>query len=266
MAQIYASNVLNGLVIDLGYHWTDISAVYDGFLLSHAKASTPVGVKACLAFRVQDLKTNSSLVSTLSPPENPLSPEALHQTFQDLALTLYHRGLVKPPVLGPAQLASGEAEEEGITDVASILVAGKERAVIEANIKKRASQKASAAEQAKLKEIEALDLITVEFNGEEVTVGKERHRFCDPLFDPRVLKHVPGLEATLFGRSEKEKEQNPVLSVSEAASHVLSKAEVDQRQYILGSPNAPGGLLATGNTTSYVKGVSASCIEIVVNS
>ena len=86
------------------------------------------------------------------------------------------------------------------------------------------------------------------------------------MFDPRVLKHVPGLEATLFGHSEKEKEQNPVLSVSEAASHVLSRAEVDQRQYILGSPNAPGGLLATGDMTSYVKGVSASCIEIVVNS
>ena len=254
MAQMYACNALNGLVIDLGYHWTDISAVYDGFLLKHARAGTPVGIKACLAFLAQVLKTNSSIVSTLSPPENPLSPEALHQAFQDLASTLYHRGLIKPPVLGQSQLASGEPEEEGVTDIASILVAGKERAVIEANIKKRASQKASAAEQAKLREIEALDLISVEFNGKEVTVGKERHRFCDPLFDPRVLKHVPGLEATLFGHGEKEKERNPVLSVSEAASYVLGRTEVDQRQYILGSPNAAGGLLATGDMTSYIKG------------
>ena len=254
MAQIYASNALNGLVIDLGYHWTDISAIYDGFLLKRARAGTPVGVKACLAFLAQVLKTNSTIVTTLSPPENPLSPEALHQAFQDLASTLYHRGLIKPPVLGPAQLASGEVEDEGVTDIASILVAGKERAVIEANIKKRANQKASAAEQAKLREIEAMDLITLEFNGKEVTVGKERHRFCDPLFDPRVLKHVPGLEATLYGHSEKEKGQNPVLSVSEAASHVLGRAAVDQRQYILGSPNAAGGLLATGDMTSYIKG------------
>jgi len=254
MAQIYSSNALNGLIIDLGYHWTDVSAVYDGFLLKQARTSTPVGVKACLAFLAQVLKTNTSIISTLSPPESPLSPEALHQAFQDLASTLYHRGLIKPPVLGPSQLASGEAEEEGVTDIASILIAGKERAVIEANIKKRANQKASIAEQAKLKEIEALDLITLEFNGKEVTVGKERHRFCDPLFDPRVLKHVPGLEATLFGHSEKEKDQNPVLSVSEAAWHVLSRVEVDQRQYILGSPNAAGGLLATGDMTSYIKG------------
>lgn len=257
MAQLYACNALNGLVIDLGYHWTDISAIYDGFLLKYARASTPVGVRACLAFLAQVLKTNSSLVSTLSPPENPLSPEALHQVFQDLASTLYHRGLIKPPVLGSSQLATGEVEEEGvITDIASILVAGKERAVIEANIKRRANQKASAAEQAKFREIEALDLITLEFNGKEITVGKERHRFCDPLFDPRVLKHVPGLEATLFGHSEKEKDQRPVLSVSEAASHVLSRTEVDQRQFILGSPIAAGGLVATGDMTSYIKGWS----------
>lgn len=264
MAQLYACNALNGLVIDLGYHWTDVSAIYDGCLLKHARASTPVGIKACLAFLAQVLKTNSSLVSTLSPSDNPLSPEALHQVFQDLASTLYHRGLVKPPVLGSSQLATGEVEEEGIVDIASILVAGKERAVIEANIKKRANQKASAAEQAKFKEIEALDLITLEFNGKEVTVGKERHRFCDPLFDPRVLKHVPGLEATLFGHREKEKDVRPVLSVSEAASHVLSRTEVDQRQYILGSPNAAGGLVAAGDMTSYIKGGFIRGLEISI--
>lgn len=265
MAQMYSCNALNGLVIDLGYYWTDVSAVYDGFLIKQARASTPVGIKACLAFLAHVLGTNTSITSTLSPPENPLTPRALQQVCQALALTIFRRGLIKPPVLGSSQLASGEVEEE-VTDIASIIVAGKERAVIEANIKKRASQKASAAELAKLKEIEALDLITVEFNGKEVTVGKERHRFCDPLFDPRVLKHVPGLhttifggcdrETTMFGYSEREMDRNPVLSVSEAAWHVLSRVEVDQRQYILGSPSAAGGLLATGDMTSYIKGSS----------
>ena len=212
------------------------------------------------------LKTNTSIVSTLSPPDNHLSPEALHQAFQDLASTLYHRGLFKPSVLGPAQLATGEVEDEGVTDIASIILAGKERAVIEANIKKRANQEASAAEQAKLKEIEALDLIIIEFNSKEVAVGKERHRFCDPLFDPRVLKHVTGLEATSFGHSEKEKEQNPVLSVSEAAWRVLSGVEVDQRQHILGSPIVAGGLPATGDMTSYIKGLPTYTSGVIVAS
>ena len=126
----------------------------------------------------------------------------------------------KPPVLGLSQLASGEAEDGGITDITSIILAGKKRAVTEANTKKRTKKGAFAAEKAKLKEIEALDLVMLEFNGKEVTVGKERHRLCDPLFDPRVLKHVPVLDARFFGHNEKEKEQNPVLSV--AAWRVLS--------------------------------------------
>ena len=50
MAQMYSSNALNGLIIDLGYHWADVSAIYDGFLLTRARASTPVGIRACLAF------------------------------------------------------------------------------------------------------------------------------------------------------------------------------------------------------------------------
>jgi len=34
VAQMYLSNVLDGLLIDLGYHWADVSAVFDGFLLT----------------------------------------------------------------------------------------------------------------------------------------------------------------------------------------------------------------------------------------
>jgi len=80
-----------------------------------------------------------------------------------------------------------------------------------------ANQKASTGEQVKLGETEALDLVTLESNDKELTVGRERHKFCDPLFDPRVLKHIPELEVTLFGHDEKEKEQDSVSSVSEAA-------------------------------------------------
>jgi actin-related protein 9 len=99
-----------------------------------------------------------------------------------------------------------------------------------------------------LKEIEALDLVTIEFAGKELTVGKERHRFCDPLFDPRVLRNIPGLQTS--GTDEK-----PQLSISETAGHSIGRTEVDQRQYMLGSPLAAGGIFFTGDITNYVKGV-----------
>ena len=77
------------------------------------------------------------------------------------------------------------------------------------------------------------------------------------------LKHVTGLEATSFGHSKKEKEQNPVLSVSETARHVLSRVEVDQR-HILGGPIVAGGLMATGDMTSYIKGLSTCTSGVIV--
>lgn len=246
IAQIYAANALHGLVVDIGNRYTDVTPIYDGFPLHAARASTPLGVEHCLQYLAQVLRGNTSLVNTLSPPEAPLSPEDIQKTLLDLARHLYHEGLIKAPSVGGSSATTGEVEDEGVTDIASILVAGKERAVIEANIKKRANQKASAAEQAKLREIEALDLITVQFGGKELTVGKERHRFCDPLIDPRALRHVPGLQPS--------NDDKPVLSVSEVAGHAIGRTDVDQRQYILGSPAAAGGILFTGEMTNHIKG------------
>ena len=95
-------------------------------------------------------------------------------------------------------------------------------------------------------------------------VGSERDKLCDPLFDSRVPKNVPGLEATLFGRTEKEKEHNPVLSVSKVVWRVYSRVETNQWQYTLGSLGVAGGLLATGDMTSHVKGLSICGTETIV--
>ena len=38
MAQLYSPNALNGPAIDPGYHWTDVSAICDCFLLTRASA------------------------------------------------------------------------------------------------------------------------------------------------------------------------------------------------------------------------------------
>jgi len=60
------------------------------------------------------------------------------------------------------------------------------------------SQNTSTGAQAKLKETEVLGFVTPELNGEELTVGRERHRFRDPWINPRALKHDPGLAAAFL--------------------------------------------------------------------
>jgi actin-related protein 9 len=140
-----------------------------------------------------------------------------------------------------------EAEDEGVTDIAAVLVAGKEKAVIESGMKRRLTAKASAAEQARAKEIEALDLITVEFRGKEVTLGKERHRFCEPLFDLNAF--TLGKSTTPDEHASPEGDSIP-MTLQDAVNHAIRLTDVDQRQYIW------HGLMVTGDIATYVKGIA----------
>lgn len=245
IAQFYAAlsgTDLSGLVVDIDDTHTDVYPIHDNLLVHNAHVVVDYGIRDCEHYLAHLLLSNSSVVSTLSPPENPLTPEKLHETLVEVARQIWKEGLVKV-------LAEGEAadlDEEGITDIAAVVVAGKEKAVIESSLKKRANQKASAAEQARAKEIEALDLVTMEFQGKSLTLGKERHRFCEPLFDPSLLVGVPGIP-------KKTRGQQSVLPLQSAVGHAVGLTEVDARQYIY------QGLFVTGELTSHIKGEHILC-------
>ncbi|OCH91003.1 actin-like ATPase domain-containing protein [Obba rivulosa] len=245
VAQFYATisgSQLSGVVVDIDRDFTDIAPIADGFPVHTARTTLSYGLSHCELYLAHILRSNQSLVSALSPQDNPLSEEALQSTLLDLAQHLWQEGLIKV-------LAEGEAardlEEEGVTDIAAVLVAGKEKAVIESGMKKRATAKATAAEQARAREIEALDLITVEFRGHSLTIGKERHRFCEPLFDPTLLSVLPGIPP----RKDPFETMRPLhTAVAEAVAHT----EVEQRAYIW------QGLFVTGEITNHIKGLGAA--------
>ena len=184
MAQLYAASALSGVVVDIGDTLTDITPIYDGIPLTGARTAIGVGTRHCERFLAHLLRSNTSVSALFT--ELAIPPADQPSAFRALARQVWQAGLVRVPVDG---VAVREAEDEGVTDIAAVLIAGKEKAVIESGMKRRATAKASAAEQARAKEIEALDLITVEFRGKEVTLGKERHRFCEPLFDLNPLSH-----------------------------------------------------------------------------
>lgn len=233
-AQIYATTSLTGVVVEIGWEKTDISPIYENFILQHACSTVSLGLKHCQNYLAHLLRSNQSLISTLSPPESPLSPEELQSTLLELINQIWEEGHIKIPSSGETLIV----EDEGITDIAAIVVAGKEKAVIESGMKRKATAKASAAEQARAKEIEALDLLTVQFRGLSLTLGKERHRFCEPLFDPGLLKAVNG-EAQVASE----------MPLHEAVGLAVRRADVDQRLYIW------GGLFVTGDVTRHVKGI-----------
>jgi actin-related protein 9 len=153
-------------------------------------------------------------------------------------------------------MAVREAEDEGITDIAAVLVAGKEKAVIESGMKRRATAKASAAEQARAKEIEALDLVTIEFRGKEVTLGKERHRFCEPFFDLNI--RALGEGAALDEHASPEGD-GMRMTLHDAVNHAVRLTDVDQRQYIW------HGLIVTGDVATHVKGEFSPAIYLTLH-
>ncbi|KAJ7089682.1 actin-related protein [Mycena belliarum] len=239
VGQLYAANSLSGVVVDIGHDRTDITPIYDGFIVHSARTSTSVGIRDCQNYLAHLLRSNQSVMSAISPPDAPLDSGAARSVLLELVNQVWKDGHVKVPSDGETAVV----EDEGVTDIAAVIVAGKERALIESGMKKRANAKASAAEQQRAREIEALDLITVQFRGHSLTLGKERHRFCEPLFDPSLLRGM----AITDTRPKLPCEMT--LSLQEAVGLSVAQTEVDHRQYIW------GGLLVTGDLTRQVKGI-----------
>ncbi|TFK51660.1 actin-like ATPase domain-containing protein [Heliocybe sulcata] len=241
VAQIYAGNALSGVVVDIGEEYTDVNVLYDGFLVRECTESVKLGMKDCREHLASLLRTNQTVMTAISPPEAPLSDKQTDSALVSLISHLLSTSLIKPPTAIGTTIVTDEPED-GVTDIAAIVLAGKEKAVIENNMKKRANAKATAAEQAKMREIEAMDLVEIkdwEWDGKarEVVVGRERHRFCEPLFDPKVAK---------------KDTKTDLWSLQEVIGAAVQRADIEQRQYVW------GGLFVTGEFAKYIKGMGTS--------
>lgn len=234
MAQIYAIGALTGVVVDIGLEKTDITPIYDGFILKNTRETISIGLRDCQAYLAHILSLNQSVMTALSPAEAPASPQELQVALLDLVKEIYEEGRVKVPSDGETQIV----EEDGVTDIAAVVMAGKEKAVIENSMKKKSITKQTAEERARNAEIEKLDLLTIQFRDKSITLGKERHRLCEPLFDPSLLNTLPN-----------RTDPPPSLSLQETVGHAVLQADADQRQYIW------HGLFVTGEITKHVKGM-----------
>lgn len=239
LAQIYAVNTLSGLVVDIGQDETDITPVYDCFIQHNSVESIPIGINDCEKYIASIFRRTESIVNALSPPDEPLTPDQLSTSLLALVRQAWKEGLIKATLDNEAII---DGEDEGVTNIAAVLVAGKEKAVIETGMKKRAVAKATAAEQARAKEIEALDLVTVQFGEKSVTIGRDRHRFCEPLFDPLVLQGVEGIQ-------RKEWKTGGPISLQDACGLAVSRTDLIARTSIW------DGVFVTGEISSLVKGV-----------
>jgi actin-related protein 9 len=202
--QLYGANSMSGIVVDVGYGSTDITPIVEGEICSYGVMNVPIGIRHCELYLSYILRRLTNILYSLNTPTQ-LSPSDLDAAILALVRQAWSDGLIQPPFTEGASssvIAASTDESAGMEDIAAILVAGKEKALIEAaNARKNTTAQAKkAAASAAEKERAALDLVDVKFSFtpkstpdllEEksitVTLGKERHQFCEPLFDPLLL-------------------------------------------------------------------------------
>ena len=210
LLQLYAANNLSGIVVDIGRDTTDITPIVECEIHRYGLQTVPIGVEDCELYLAHLLKSNTSVITQLNTPVQ-LSPENLNKALLKLVRQVWHDGLIHVPFTEGFTPAQAPPEDDGGMNIAAVLVAGKEKAVIEAagQRKKTAAQEKRAAATAAEKERVALDLVDIEFaftaplsSGEgdqadtteertvTITLGRERHKFCEPLFDPALLSRI----------------------------------------------------------------------------
>jgi actin-related protein 9 len=240
LMQLFAANALYGVVIDISYTSTTITPITDSIIQHNHEVNIAVGTRDCELYLANLLRSNQSLVTALSEG-GALTDEDLTAQLLELAQQVWHDNLVKVPSDG--ETAQTE-EDEGITNIAALLVAGKEKAAIEAGTKKKATAKQTQAEREREREIAALDLVSVEFRGKSLTLGRERHRFCEPLFDPSLLRPLSA--------ASKDSLLDTVIPLQEGVHLAVNSLPVDRRWLVW------SGVFISGDMVNGVKGSHSS--------
>jgi len=197
LMQLFAANAVSGVVVDISQEATDITPIIESEVYRCGITAIPIGLHDCELYLSHTLKRNPTILNTLNTPD-PLSPDDLDAALVALIRKAWHDGIIQVPHTEGSAPPPPSEDSAGIEDIAAVLVSVKEKAIIEAASarKKTTAQEKKAAASAAEKERVALDLVDIEFDftpkgGEErtlkVTLGRERHQFCEPLFDPALL-------------------------------------------------------------------------------
>ena len=194
LAALYSCASLSGVVIDVGPRSTAVTVIHETQIHHPGMMSCPVGEEDCDEHLARLLvESNPQL-----PAQLAVEGDALQRALLSIVKTLKDGDYIKYASSGQAGavgagVAAGQAgngtapdeeeeeEEEGITDVAKALASGKANKII-------AAGQASAS-----------GVIVLEGDGDQLsvpnptdptlpplTVGPERHRYAEPLFNANV--------------------------------------------------------------------------------
>jgi actin-related protein 9 len=241
VCQLYAHGLISGLVLDVGRTHSTASAVFDSIPVAGATVFSPMGTEDLDKYLAHLLlQANPDLPTVLSDSSTPLAPPALGDALLNIVQSLkadedtilfasdkLNLGLVESSSAGPTAAAD---QEEELDDVAKVVATGK----LNKFTSKAKKNKANGGGGGGTPES---DTVTVPHplsaSLPAVTIGPERHRYAEPLFDPSVLAGVPALFSA-GGRPEDKtytnvQLENKAFSLPEAAAAVVRTLEPARR-------------------------------------
>ena len=177
----YAVGVLNGLMIDVGFNDTRVSAVSDCMAVPSASLVTKLGLIHCAWWLAYLLKQETDVVQAVEPVARGQLDAALWELAQDL--------IANKHVYVDAEAAPVVDEDEGVLDVAQALVEGREHDVVEERERQK-KMPAKPAAATSTSNATSSSVVTVTFRDVAVPVGTVRTRFHEPLLRPALLDRV----------------------------------------------------------------------------
>lgn len=206
VASLFAMGAVTGVVVDVGLERTTVTPVVDTVVHQPGVVEVALGAADLERHLVEILRGQPNVLASLAEPpaeDTPAPDPALAQDVDSqlvrLARVLWQTNRLRPLLLGGAALPK-EQEEEGVTDIAAALVAGRDKALLadkaakshKSAARREEDAKKRAAEDARKKALaegeEEADVTTLEFEGRTVDVGFARQRAAEPLFEPALAQ------------------------------------------------------------------------------
>ena len=184
---LYAVGATSGLFIELGWDSTDLVPVVETIPQTFSSTHWKFGIKDLVIYLANLLKNDSYLL-------NHEKLKNLNENEQyDALLEISQKLFEHPKALSLVPEEKEDKKKKGEEfDIASALVNGQEKNLIE---EKNAKENNPAA---------AHDRFDLEWHGENISIGKIRHRFWEPLFNVELLNGLKGIDenATKINLSE----------------------------------------------------------------
>lgn len=257
LVQLYSCASMSGVTVDVGLHATEVAVIYEAHIHPPSLVRCSIGEAECDQYLVEILlEANPELPAQLSVPSGesegssssqPLEGEALYNAVLRLVNIMKDGEYIRFQVDKSSQVAQaisnrddgaaidgdglgndGEEEEEGITDVAKALASGK------------VGQMLASGQSANVTVVDGDKLeIQNPYSSSlpAITIGLERNRYAEPLFNPSLLSRCTRLGAA----SASHKASSPSLP-EVIASAVRTLPEVEKRGIVWESVVFTGGL------------------------